>query len=329
MSPSLSGLTAPFAAFGRTAGRHPVGTTFTVATVAHGAFVTAMLGVQWPEGDPDGLRTAADTLDGLAKKIDDGLIAADEAARQVWTGHSGPGVEAFRSMWQGSGTPLAGFRPDGFSGYPPDVADYCRRAAAACRAYAHHIDTTRHLLVVMAIQAWVNMLFTTMYAWPTAGMAKFAEQAVQKYFTSLARSQLKIFNIGVAQIVQKAFYYTIDSVAYAGIQQALQAGVYAASGVRKDADGNDVLSLRTNAVEFGQAFVANLAFDAAADSVSLLKFFPGGRLGSFTARMTGSTTYSIVANLQQDPGENPVPTDWETWVTKLLIHGTRTIKPPA
>ncbi|MGW4638654.1 WXG100-like domain-containing protein [Sphaerisporangium sp. NPDC004334] len=327
MSPSFAMLRAPLAAFGRTAGKHPAGTTLTVATAAHGAFVSAMLGVQWPEGDPDGLRTAAGTLEGLAKSIDDGIIAADEAAKQVWTGNSGPGVEAFRSMWQGSPTPLTAFRPDGFSGYPPDVADYCRRAAAACRTYAHYIDTTRRLLVVMAVQAWANMLFTTMYAWPTAGMARFAEQAVQKYFTSLARSQLKIFNIGVSKIVQNAFYYTIDSVAYAGGQQVIQAGIYAASGVRKDADGRDVLSLRTNAVEFGQAFVANLAFDAAADSVALVPFLPGGRWGSFAARMTGSATYSIVGNLEQDPGSNPVPTDWETWVTKLLIHGTRSIKP--
>ncbi|GGL10580.1 hypothetical protein Sme01_16090 [Sphaerisporangium melleum] len=326
MSPSLSGFSAPFRAFGRVAGRHPVATTAGVAAVTQGAFVTAMLGVDWPEGDPDGLRTAADTLDDLAKKIDEGLVAADEAAQRVWTGNSGPGVEAFRTMWRGDGSQGAGVRPDGFSGYPADVAAYCRRAAAACRGYAEQIDTVRHVLVVMAIQAFANMMFTTMYAWPTAGLSRLAQQAVQRYFTSLAQSQLKIFNIGVAEIVQGAFYYTLDSLAYAGGQQVIQAGIYAASGVQKDLNGRDVLSLSGNATEFGQAFVANLAFDAAADTVGLLQLH--GRLGSFTARMTGSSVYSIVANLQQDPTGYPVPTDWETWLAKLLIHGPRTIKPP-
>ncbi|WP_248961044.1 WXG100-like domain-containing protein [Sphaerisporangium perillae] len=330
MSPSLAGLAAPFAAFGRVAGKHPVATTATAATVTHAAFVTAVLAVDWPEGDPDGLRSAADALDQLAKKIDDGLVEADEAARLVWMDHSGPGVEAFKNMWRGTGSaPSASQRPDGFSGYPPDVADYSRRVAAACRAYADNIETIRHVLVVMAIQAWVNMLFTTMYAWPTAGLGTLAERAVQKYFTSLAQSQLKIFGLSVQKVVEGAFYYTIDSVAYAGIQQVLKAGVYAASGVRKDQNGKDVLSFSTNAVEFAQGFGANMAFNAAGDAGKLLPFVTKNRWWDFVRRMGGSATYSIVDNFEQNPTENPVPTDWDTWIGKILIHGTRAIKPSA
>ncbi|MDH2425072.1 hypothetical protein [Sphaerisporangium sp. TRM90804] len=43
--------------------------------------------------------------------------------------------------------------------------------------------------------------------------------------------------------------------------------------------------------------------------------------------MSGSSVYSIVVNLQQNPGENPVPTDWQTWLSKLLTHGVRSVKP--
>ncbi|MFC6083134.1 WXG100-like domain-containing protein [Sphaerisporangium aureirubrum] len=323
---------APFGAVRNLANRHPVAGVFGVGALTHGAFVTAMLGVEWPDGDPDRLRAAAGIWDELAEKIDDGRVAADGAAVRVWLDNSGPGVAEFRAMWSGMpsgsagpGAPLG----DGFAGYPADVAAYCRRIAEACRAYAGSVDTIRHVLIVLAVQAWANMLYTSMYGWTTAGVGTLVQkQIMERFFQNLARSQLKIFKIGVEKIVQRGFYYTLDSVAYAGIQQVLQAGIYAASGVRRDLEGRDVLSLGTNALQFAQAAGANMAFDAMWDLSKVLRYAPrDSRFGDFLSRLSGSAVYSVVGNLEQDPTANPVPTDWETWLSKLLIHGVRSIKP--
>jgi hypothetical protein len=327
VSPAL-----PFSAIGRFAGAHPVAATLGVGTVTHGAFVTVMLAVEWPEGDPGKLRQAAEILDELAKKIDAAHVAADDAAVRVWLHNSGPGVDAFKKMWQG--TPSRSTRPDlappqGFSGYPPQVAAYCRRVAQACRAYAGCLDTIRHVLIVLAVQAWVNMLFTSMYGWGTAGVAGMVQkQIMERFFTRLAQSQLKIFRVSVEKIVFSCFYYALDSVAYAGIQQAMQVGIFAATGVRKDPNGTDVLSLHTNAIQFTQAFVANAAFDAVWDLSKTLKYAPSNsRWGDFLSRLSGSAVYGIVDNFEKDPTSNPVPTDWQNWATRLLIHGVRAVKP--
>ncbi|WP_214411682.1 WXG100-like domain-containing protein [Sphaerisporangium fuscum] len=332
MSPAI-----PFGAFKRLANTRPVATTATLGVAAHATFVTAMLAVEWPEGDPGDSRKAAEIFDGLAKKIDEGLVAADDVARRVWLDNSGAGIEAFKAMWRGAGAgspaPYAGAtppaRPQGFSAYPTEVAAYCRRVAGACRAYADCVETVRYVLIVMAVQLWANMLMTSMYGWITGGMSKFVQDRImKKYFQDLARIQLKIFRMSVHTIVQNAFYYTLDSVAYAGIQQGMQWGIYQASGVQKDINGTDVLSMKTNAVQFWQAFAANMAFEGMYDLSKVLRYAPRNtRWGDFLSRMSGSVAYSIVNNLEINPTGNPVPTDWETWLTKFLIHGVRSAKP--
>ena len=246
--------------------------------------------------------------------------------------NTGPGIDAFATMWRGtsSGHGRPDFPPpQGFSGYPPQVAEYCRRVATACRSYARCVDTIRHVLIVLAIQAWANMLMTSMYGWVTGGVANLVQkQIMERFFKRLAQSQLRIFRISIEKIVFACFYYTLDSVAYAGIQQGMQAGVFALTGVRKDLDGTDVLSAHTNAIQFTQAFVANVAFDSMWDMSKALRYAPrGSRWGDFLSRMSGSAVYSIVGNMEQDPTSNPVPTDWQTWATKFLIHGVRSIKP--
>jgi hypothetical protein len=201
--------------------------------------------------------------------------------------------------------------------------------AQGLRSYADCVDTIQRVLIVLAIQLWANMLMTSMFGWTTGGISKFVEDRIMKqYFTGLARSQLKLFNISVHTIVKNCFYYTLDSIAYAGMQQGIQWGVYGVSGVRKDLNGTDVMSVGTNAVQFGQAFVANVAFDGMWDLSKVLRYAPRDtRWGDFLSRLSGSTVYSIVNNLEIDPTSNPVPTDWETWVTKFLIHGVRSAKP--
>ncbi len=321
---------APFGALRSVARAHPGATTLTAGVVTHAAFVTAMLEVQWPEGDPGGLREAAGILEGLATKIEEGLDTADDAAAQVVRDNSGEGIDAFQRLWRGTAGGATASAPraqKGFADYPPEVAVYCRKVAAGCRSYADAVETIRHVLVVMAVQLWANMLFTSMYGWTTAGVGKMVEDRIMKtFFKKLAQSQLKIFRLSVEKIVYNAFYYTLDSITYAGIQQALQAGIFALSGVRKDLKGRDVLSAELNAVQFAQGFGANMAFNAVGDLVKMPKFLPeNSRWVDFLGRMAGSSAYSAVDSIEQNPTDPDF--DWKTYLAKPFVHGVRAIKP--
>ncbi|MCG5220527.1 WXG100-like domain-containing protein [Streptosporangium soli] len=298
---------------------HPVRSAMVGGGTAAGTFVTAMLAVQWPEGDPDKLRRAADIWDGLAQKIDQSLVGADGAASRVWTKNAGPGVEAFRKMWTGT-----------FAPYPGTVSAHCRRVAEACRTYAETIETIRHVLIVLAIQAWVNIMFTIAWGWATAGIsAAVQKQIMDRFFKQRAWVAKRIFRMQVEKILQKSFYYTLDSIGYAGGQQILQWGVYSASGVRRDLTGNDVTGTGENSVQFLRGFAANMAFDGVWDLTKLGpagRLFPVNRFGDFLSRMAGSTTYTVVDNLQQGMAGDPLPT-WEQMISKLIAHGSRTTRP--
>ncbi|GII78346.1 hypothetical protein Sru01_33280 [Sphaerisporangium rufum] len=303
---------------------HPFAATAGAGALVHSTFAVTVLAVEWPEGDPHKLRQAADILDRLAADLDTAHDAADMAAAQVWKGASGPGIDAFRGMWlQGSAA-----APGGVTAYPPRVAEYARRMAAACRGYASCLDTIRRVLNTLAMQAFANMLMTSLYGWPTSWVAgEVKDKIIQRFFQNLARIQLRLFGRNVANIVANCFYYPLDSLLYAGLQQGLQYGIFAWRGVRRDMDGTEVLSRGVNAKQFATGFTANVAFDGVWDLTKVLGVPRNSRVGDFASRMSGSAAYSIVSNLLQDPTGNPVPTDWQTWLGKFLTHGVRSIKP--
>ncbi|GAA5062440.1 hypothetical protein HNP84_007936 [Thermocatellispora tengchongensis] len=301
------------------AGRHPAWTAGVAGGVTGGAFVTAMLGVEWPEGDPDKLRQAADIWDELAGKLETSTTAANTAASLVWRDNAGAGIDAFREMWTGT-----------FAPYPAAIAATCRRIAAACRQYADVLETVQKTLLVLAIQLYINMLYTIAWGWATAGISTLATRLVERAFKSRAWFAKKFLRTTVGRIVDRLLYYTLDSIAYAGGQQAIQWGVFAASGVRRDQSGAEVTSLGENAEQFYRNFVANMAFNGVADASLLipgLNRIADTRTGGFVARMLGSTTYTSVDNILQGRWDDPLP-DWDQMIAKLIVHGSRAARPP-
>lgn len=298
---------------------NPVKTAMGAGSIGAAGFVTAMLGVSWPDGDPDKLRDAADIWDGLADTIDRTGADANGLAEQVWKNNGGPAVQEFRKLWTDT------FRP-----YPGDVAKYCRAIASACRDYARAVEITQYVLIVLAIQAWVNMVYTVAWAWATAGVgAAVQKQIMDRFFKGRAILQKQLFKLSVEKIIYNSFYYLGDSVLYAGGQQVIQWSIFELSGVKKDLTGNDVTGAGENAKQFGRGFAANMAFNGVYDLTKLGPWgraFPPNAVGNLMSRLAGSGTYTVTDNTLQ--GNPDLPT-WEQWISKLIVHGSRTARPPS
>ncbi|MEU8384509.1 hypothetical protein [Streptosporangium sp. NPDC048865] len=298
---------------------HPVGTAMGAGSIGGAAFVTSMLGVNWPEGDPDKLRSAADIWDGLAEAIERTGADANGVAEQVWKNNGGAAVKEFNTLWTGK------FRP-----YPGEVAKFCRAIAQACRDYAKAVEITRYVLIVLAVQAWVNMVFTVAWGWATAGIgAAVQKQIMDRFFKGRAILQMKLFKISVEKIIYNSFYYLGDSLGYAGGQQVLQWSIFEAAGIKKDLTGNDVTGAGENFKQFARGFASNVAFNGAYDLSKIGPWkgvFPNDAWGNLLSRLVGSGTYTVADNtLQGDPA---LPTG-DQWISKIIVHGSRAAKPPA
>jgi hypothetical protein len=298
---------------------NPVKTAMGAGSIGAAGFVTAMLGVSWPDADPDKLRRAADIWDGLAETIERTGGEANGVAEQVWKNNSGLAVQEFRKLWT-----------DLFRAYPGDVAAFCRAIATACRDYARAVEITQHVLIVLAVQAWVNMVYTVAWAWATAGVgAAVQKQIMDRFLKGRAILQKKLFKLSVEKIIYNSFYYLGDSVLYAGGQQVIQWSIFELSGVEKDLNGNDVTGKGENAAQFGRGFASNMAFNGVYDLTKLGPWgraFPPNAVGNLLSRLAGSGTYTFTDNTLQG---NPDAPTWEQWISKLIVHGSRTAKPPA
>ncbi len=292
---------------------HPFASAMGIGTLGGAGLVTSLLAVSWPEGDPDRLRKAADIWDHLAEAIERTRKDANDAVGQVLKSNSGPAVDEFRNMWTGR-----------FAAYPGDVATYCRAVAKACREYAKAVEITRYVLVVLAIQMFVNILFTVAWGWGTAGVGSLVQKAViEKAFKGRAILQKKLFKLSVEKIIYNSFYYLGDSVAYAGGQQIIQWSIFELAGVRKDLGGNEVTTLGVNAEQFGRGFAANMAFNGVYDLTKVARV-PVSPTGNLLSRLAGSGMYTVTDNALQ--GDMSAPT-LEQWIAKIIVHGARTAKP--
>ncbi|GAA4225762.1 hypothetical protein FHR32_002294 [Streptosporangium album] len=298
---------------------NPFASGMGAGAVGGAGFVVAMLAIEWPEADEDTLREVAGIWEDLAGTIERSGKDANDIVAQVWKNNSGAGMGEFRDVWERK-----------IQGYPADVATYCRAVAKACRDYAQVVEVTKYVLVVLAIQMWVNILFTIAWGWGTAGVGAVVQRMmIEKLFKGRAVLQMKIFKIGVEKIIFNAFYYLGDSVLYAGGQQVLQWGVFEIAGVKKDLNGTEVTSLKENREQFLRGFGANVAFNGVYDLTKVgpwARFFPESRMGNALSRLAGSGTYTVVDNTLQ--GDPDLPT-WEQWIAKLIIHGSRAAKPAA
>lgn len=185
---------------------NPFKSGMAIGTVGGAAFAVAMLAVEWPEADVDALREAAEIWEDLADTVERSGKDANGIVESIWKNNSSRGMEVFKEVWERK-----------VEKYPADVATYCRAVARACRDYAQVVETIRHVLIVLAVQMWVNILFTIAWGWGTAGVSTVVQkQLIEKVFKGRAVLQMKIFKLSVEKIIFNAFYYLGDSLVYAG-----------------------------------------------------------------------------------------------------------------
>ncbi|MCO6009414.1 hypothetical protein NE236_31030 [Actinoallomurus purpureus] len=290
-------------------------------------------GVEMPKGDSGKARQAAAIWGQIADRIESSIRTTDPMATDIWTLYHGLGIDAFKKFWTKD-----------FAPYPHELAAYCRRIQAVCNGYADAVDKMRLVLTLLAIQTYLNILFTIAYGWVTGWMGTLAELAVIRDRAAIqAVAQRTLFQ----KIMIKLLEYLFDSIGYAAGQQLLQMGTFGVADLFMDYDddakkiiGYDPYSMKANGVQFAQAVGANFAFDAANDmtAAGLGKAGPLGRVLSsgagrrvlgFGSRMVGSNVYTVVGNMEQ--GKQPsewLPT-WQQEVDKLIIHGSRMAKNPA
>lgn len=292
---------------------------------------------EMPKGDAGKARQAAEAWRRLADRIEESIRITGPVAAEVWEVNTGAGIAAFREFW-----------PTRLEPYPRELAEHCRRVAVACDGYAHAIDVTRFALTLIAVQTWLNVLFTFAWGWITGWAGTLAQLTVIRDRAALqAAASRTLFE----RIVIRLLEWVYDSVGYAAGQQVLQLGVFGVADLFGDYDedvkaiiGYDPYSVGANAEQTAQGFGANMAFDAAADGVKfgLTGLGPWGRfltagaasgwrprLVGFGGRMAGSNTYTIVNNAEAGkPVDEWLPTAQQE-VQKLIMHGGRIAKNPA
>jgi hypothetical protein len=122
------------------------------------------LGVWWPRGDGDALRSAADVWCALADVLDDAIVVLDAAAQRVVEHHTGDAAERFAQHWsKWSGT-------SGTPGYLAQTAADCRRLAGACADFGTDVDVADRAIVQLIETALAASTAATAAgpAWETA-----------------------------------------------------------------------------------------------------------------------------------------------------------------
>jgi hypothetical protein len=66
-----------------------------------------MLGFTWPEADETKLMEMGQRWMSFSGTLESDISTADAAARQVWSGNSGQGIEAFQKAWSGGDSAAA------------------------------------------------------------------------------------------------------------------------------------------------------------------------------------------------------------------------------
>jgi hypothetical protein len=287
-------------------------------------------GVEMPKGDSGKTRQAAAIWHQLAKDIDSNIKTAGPVAADVWAKNSGDGIDAFQKFWT-----------EKFAPYPEDAAAYCKRVGDVCDSYAQVLDDLRFAYTVLAIQTWVNILITIAWGWVTG----YAELAAIKIAAWLRCEALKRWVHIMVKIILEAI---IDSIAYAVVTQLAQVGTFGLiqlvtgreyNDTMKAAFGFDPYSVGDNLNQAGQTFVANAAFDLAAEPIgAAMKAGPWGgffkshpRLGGVGKRIAASNVYTLVnnqyANMFMDGDKQWYPSLNQEGA-KVVFHGTRVLKNP-
>jgi hypothetical protein len=292
-------------------------------------------GVEMPKGDPGKTRDAAKIWNQLAADLDASIKTAGPVAADVWAKNSGDAIDAFKKFWT-----------DEFAPYPEEVAAYCKRVGGVCDNYAQILDDMRFAYLILAWVTWINMLITIAWGWVT-GYAELAALRVAAWMR--AQGIKRLYQVLVKILIEAL----IDSAAYAIVTQLGQVATFQVAEMitgrhyndtMKQVFGFDPYSWGDNFGQGFQTFVANAAFDIAAEPVGALQKLGGAkggkwagfwgahpRFGGFTKRMAASNVYTVVNNAYGDlfmgSDKSLLPTPNQE-VQKVIFHGTRILKNP-
>jgi hypothetical protein len=306
-------------------------------------------GVQMPKADTGRVRTAAGYYRQLADAVEGSKTAMDKVANEVKAHNKGAGATAFDGAYFGPAPQAAHTLTD----YPQQVAAYLRQVAQSNDDFANVIDEVRDALWVLAIQVYANILFTIFYGWLTGFLETSLVEARIMVLVARIKAYDRIKDQLIGLITKRLVYTLVDSLAYAGGQQLLQAGIYRTSiGLGVDQQtltkvaGYDPFSVKANGIQFADGFVGNAAYDGVADALPGLaetskyrqkvgKYFlrqPGikGAVGGLTTRMIASNVYTYAGNVTDSylegdgNGWTKLPTAHQE-AAKLFIHVPRVL----
>jgi len=278
-------------------------------------FVFSMLTAEYPDGDPDKARQAAQVWADLGADVVEWGEDGDAIARAVILNNSGKSIQAFEEFWK------THFAPSSGPGPAARLAAYCRQVSEACETYAELITKAQYTFRTLALANFASLLYISTFPWQAGTAYEIAQFLMRR---AQAGILAKLLESAIARMVLAKFLeYTIGSAFFAIGDVAVMDGV-------KAARGEDVGSFGDNAEEVMKEFVASVAFygvfDAVAKPVSKIATNPDVQY--FVSRMAGGSigygpAYGLL-NGKRD--EDLVPTVKDT-VLRTILYTTMAHKP--
>lgn len=279
---------------------------FLLSAAGMTAIVWQMLAVQFPDGDPEKARQAAQLLRQLATRVDASEETAMGAANSLGQHNLGAGVTAFEKYFWTEIAP-----------YPVRLSAYLRGLADAVDDYADMLAQVQHALHSMAITQWLELLM--FFCWPAVDkkIKFFINQAQRK---AQARLLIKLLNHAVGK---RLLIATVGTTAYTVLDQLIVDGV-------KLARGEDMGSWGDRGEYMLKNFAACMIFynvDPAHFGKYAFKILPKNEAAqSAVVFMTGSTVFTVSGNALNDPGAVVDDTwslrpTWEQMLAKLTVAG--------
>jgi hypothetical protein len=274
--------------------------------------IGALIGLPWPEGDPEVCRRAAKHWRNITAAVNDSELGTQRSSSVLAEAHaSGASIEAFQGLSKDLRLRLA------------RIGLASEQLAVALERQADKLEETQNRFRSLAARVLIDIAVTIGFGFITVGLSQaVATVYLARVFTLGAKTlaELSAFN----RALVTASYYLVDSIAY----------TIADVGALKVVDllrGESEVGWGTA----GRTFGANLAFDGAVD---------GGKaaVGGAVGKVFGSVAGDLVANniwtraairlaasgLVYTPVDNALGgkpyEDWlpskEQWAQKALIH---------
>lgn len=296
-----------------------------------------LLSVEYPEGDPDKARQAAEVWSGLAKDIREWGQYGDAAALAIVLNNAGESVNVFGEFWRRY------FPPPPAMGDVDKLAAYCAGIGDACEQFAEVVDEAQRVYYTLLLSTIMSFLFLSTFPWQ-AGFAydiavnrikaklveKFVEQTIAKKILASLVAKIAEYSIGSA-------FFAVGDVVVMDAGKLVGGKIAAGGGWRDGWDWGDVGSSGENWDETWKEFVASVAFYGVFDGVTKPLSWAPKKLGRplvnadvnyFISRMAGGNvaygpTYHY---LNGDRGSDLLPTK-KDYTLRTLLYTTMAAKP--